>query len=117
VTNVDSLQDFNGVLYVGTETSNIGTVYTYTKTSGQSYALKFSSVLGNNASISFIGGQQVDGNSTNTGSFVFSNGMISGAGAYDVAEDYPTRDDSLQPGDLVSIDTGEVGFVRKSRGL
>ena len=39
------------------------------------------------------------------------------SGSYDIAEDYPTRDDTLEPGDLVSIDEYERTFVRKSEGL
>jgi hypothetical protein len=49
----------------------------------------------------------------------FGNATISGrlttsGGNYDVAEDYPTRDMSLEPGDIVSVDSSESGFVVKS---
>ncbi|MBI4033389.1 carbohydrate binding domain-containing protein [Candidatus Saccharibacteria bacterium] len=114
--SVDTLISFNGSLYVGTEdtASNNGSVYTYTKTSGNSYSLQFSSDGSNTGGISFVGGQQANGNANNTGSFLFTHGIASTAGAYDVAEDYPTRDESLKPGDLVSIDQSETGFVRRT---
>jgi signal peptidase I len=51
-----------------------------------------------------------------TGSFLFSHGINTTTGAYDIAEDYPTRDDTLQPGDLVAIDPNETGFVKKATG-
>ncbi|KKP80280.1 MAG: putative outer membrane protein, partial [Candidatus Levybacteria bacterium GW2011_GWB1_35_5] len=53
-------------------------------------------------------------NAGNGGAFVFSHGIQTKNGSYDVAEDYPTRDDSLEPGDLVAIDTKERGFVKRS---
>jgi hypothetical protein len=117
VTSVTSLQEFNGVLYVGTETSAIGAVYSFTRTSNQSYSLNFSSSLGNNGGINFIQDQQISANSTSTGSFYFTHGIISASGAYDLAEDYPTRDITLKAGDLVATDPNEVGFVRKAAGL
>jgi hypothetical protein len=51
----------------------------------------------------------------------FGNATISGTlttvgGNYDLAEDYPTRDNSLVAGDLLSIDPAESGFVKKSSG-
>jgi hypothetical protein len=49
-----------------------------------------------------------------TGVFGFSHSIASLTGAYDLAEDYPTRDDSLTAGDVVMIDPYESGFVRKS---
>jgi hypothetical protein len=54
---------------------------------------------------------------SSTGSFLFSHGILSTTGAYDLAEDYATRDDSLAAGDLITIDPYETGFVRKSTGL
>jgi hypothetical protein len=50
------------------------------------------------------------------GSFMFSTGITTTGGAYDVAEDYPTRDDQLRPGDVVEIEPGEKSYVRRSSG-
>jgi len=48
------------------------------------------------------------------GSFKFSHGIITDAGAYDLAEVYPTLDTSLQAGDVVALDEANYGMVRKS---
>jgi hypothetical protein len=116
VQQVDSLVVYNSSLYVGTETSNIGSMYVWTKTSGNSYTLSFSAdSTGSSAgTIGFVAGTQIDSASKGSGSFVFSNGILTTSGSYDIAEDYPTRDNDLKPGDLVSIDTNEVGFVKRT---
>jgi hypothetical protein len=36
--------------------------------------------------------------------------------AFDYAEDYPTYDTSLKPGDLVMIDPDNVDFVKRADG-
>ncbi len=48
------------------------------------------------------------------GSFKFSHGIITDAGAYDLAEVYPTMDSTLQAGDVVALDEANYGMVRKS---
>jgi hypothetical protein len=70
----------------------------------------------NEGAISFLAEQNPFNNTGNigTGSFLFTHGITTATGAYDLAEDYPTRDDSLQAGDVVSIDPNEYGFVRKT---
>lgn len=94
-------------------------MYKYTVFDNQSYDLLFrtgsqqNGIL-NGGSISFNAG--ATGNTIqggNTGSFVFSHGILSSTEA-DVAEDYPTRDDSLMVGDIVSIDPNESTFIRKT---
>jgi hypothetical protein len=70
----------------------------------------------NQASISFSANLQGSNNigAGGTGSFLFTHGIMTTTGAYDLAEDYPTRDDSLKAGELVSIDPSEYGFVKKT---
>ena len=131
--NIDGIRSmivFNNLLFVGTEESAAAEVYTFSASEGQSYALKFwaasdnagsteQSGYPNQGQITFQAEQNGNnpGESASTGSFIFSNGILTASGAYDVAEDYPTRDDTLKPGDLVSIDPHETGFVRKASGL
>ncbi len=116
VNNVTSLIEFNRNLYVGTDdsTNGVGAVYRYNKTSSSSYALNFSSTPGNTGSLSFVGDVQTSSAGAGTGAFVLSHGIMTTSGSYDVAEDYPTRDTTLKPGDLVSIDPNETGFVRRT---
>ena len=119
----------NNALYLGTNEGNSAEVYKYTVTEAQSYALKFNAVSDNNGAaeassnlnlglLSFVAENQpfATTGSPNTGAFQFSHGIVTAFGAYDIAEDYPTRDDTLQPGDLVSVDPNEKGFVQKSAG-
>lgn len=131
IDKVNALMPYNGSLFVGTgknapTVSSAAEVYTFTNTTDQSYALKFHAAsswtseqngLTNDGSIWFEASPsgQVNSSITGTGSFIFSNGIITGSGAYDVAEDYPTRDTSIKPGDLVSIDPHEKGLVRRSQ--
>jgi hypothetical protein len=124
------LQQYGSDLLAFTDEYNGGTskaeVIKYTTVTDQSYALKFhaaSSLLGgeqngllNEASITFVASSSsswYQGAQT-TGNFIFSHGIRTAYGAYDVAEDYPTRDDSLEVGDVVAVDTREQGMVVKS---
>lgn len=116
-TDVDSLSAmiaFNGTLYLGTSESGIGSVYTWSKTFTNSYALKFDSGSGNYGSISFVGNQTGDSNADNMGSFLFSHSLVSTTGAYDIAEDYPTREQGLVAGDVLSLNPNETGLVVRS---
>ena len=113
---VDTLMEYNGTLYVGTEEStNIGAVYTWYKNSTNSYALKFDSGSANYGEISFVGNQQVANHAGHMGTFLFSNSISMVTGAFDYAEDYPTVDDSLEAGDIVQIDPENKQYVRKSQ--
>jgi hypothetical protein len=117
---------FNNALYIGTSKTGAGEIYTYSAIEGQSYQLQFGassdqagsteqSGFPNLGSISFLAEQQGNSNlgiGNVTGSFLFSHGINTITGAYDVAEDYPTRDDGLEAGSLVSIDPAERGFVK-----
>lgn len=117
----------NGDLVIGT--IELGRAEIYKNTTNpidSSYAIKFHakpSIAGgeqnsvsNYASIFFMASASANlgSNAGNGGAFVFSHGIQTKNGSYDVAEDYPTRDDLLEPGDLVAIDTSERGFVKRS---
>ncbi len=116
VNDASALIAFNGSLYVGTydDADNIGSVYVWSKTYTNSYALKFDSGGGNYASISFVGAETGQNNTSNMGSFLFSHGIVSTTGAYDLAEDYPTREQGLVAGDVLSLDPHESGLVIKT---
>jgi hypothetical protein len=128
IDGVTTMMPFNDKLFVGTTETDKGEVYSYSMVEGQSRALYFNapsdnagsteqSGFPNQASIFFAAEQNGTSNlQGTTGSFIFSHGINTSTGAYDVAEDYPTRDDTLRPGDLVSIDPNERGFVRKATG-
>ncbi len=114
---------FAGILE-GTSTQG----YQYSSSIDQSYAIKFNAYSGiaggeqnlneNLGQIFFVASLSANLNNRqgNTGAFVFSHNLVTNNGSYDVAEDYPTRDETLEPGDLVSVDTNERGFVKKSEG-
>lgn len=130
-TNIDgiaTLIQYNSNLFAGTWEGTTGEGYTYSVFIDQSYALKFNANASqgggvqngnqNQAQIYFVASLSANLNNKqgNTGAFVFSHSIVTNNGSYDVAEDYPTRDDTLEPGDVVSIETNERGFVRKSNG-
>lgn len=128
ITGVLSMAVFNDDLWLGTEKATGAEVYSFNMTEGQSYDLAFEANSDNADAIQ--NGQKNKGwiqfqaeetayNNTgniNTGKFVLSHGINTVTGAYDLAEDYPTHDDMLAPGDLVSLDTSEKGFVRRAHG-
>ncbi|HLD01259.1 MAG TPA: MerR family transcriptional regulator, partial [Patescibacteria group bacterium] len=127
---VTMLNSYNDTLFAGTHEIMKAEVYSVSGISlGKSYALKFHStpVLGggeqnsleNLGSIQFLASTSAQLNSAGgrTGSFLFSHSILTSTGAYDVAEDYPTRDETLEPGDIVSIDQNEREMVGKSKGV
>jgi hypothetical protein len=117
-TNVDSgatLMDLNGTLYVGTQELNGGGLYSFTKTNINSYSLMFESGTGANyGSISFVGNRQADSNSQGLGSFYINRPLSSTTGAFDYAEDYPTYDLFMGPGDLVAIDPMNPEHIKRA---
>ena len=131
INRVSTLVPFNGSLYAGTDESTKAEVYAFSGIEGLSFSLKFGAAsdnagateqsgFPNEGSISFLAEQQANaafGQGNATGSFLFSNGIVTAFGAYDIAEDYPTRDDSLEAGDVVAIDSNETGFVQKANGI
>jgi hypothetical protein len=128
-TNIDMVANmiqYNGNLYAGTYESGRAEVYSYNVVSDQSYALQFhaggvedggeQNSLLNTGSISFVASPSGQVNTTinGSGAFLFDHTIITNTGAYDYAEDYPTRDDSLSPGDIVALDENENGMVKKA---
>jgi hypothetical protein len=128
IDGVTTMAVLGDKLYIGTNESNSAEMYSYSRIEGQSRALIFNASSDNagsteqasypnQGSIIFTAESNAASNPQGgTGTFVFSHSMTTSTGAYDVAEDYPTRDDTLKPGDLVSIDPHETGFVRKASG-
>ncbi|HVA96097.1 MAG TPA: hypothetical protein VND99_00415 [Candidatus Acidoferrales bacterium] len=50
------------------------------------------------------------------GNATLSGTLTTSVGHYDVAEDYPTKDQSIAPGDILAIDQTNAGDVQKSTG-
>lgn len=127
IDGVVQLHASNGDLYAGTLEQGQAEVYKHTSSIDRSHQLEFhantqiaggeQNSLDNHASIFYLASASANlgSSNANTGAFIFSHGIQTRNGSYDVAEDYPTRDDTLEPGDLVSIDTDERGFVKKSQ--
>jgi hypothetical protein len=129
VYGISALQPLNTDLYAGTNFDlalkaevyklsnvNINKSYSITFHANPSMAGGEQSSNDNMASIFYLASASANlGNSSaNSGAFIFDHGIQTRNGSYDVAEDYPTRDNTLQPGDLVSIDQNERGFVKKT---
>jgi hypothetical protein len=108
IDEVSTMTAYNGTLYIGTyDLAGNGAVYTWSQTTQNSFALKFDSGSANYGQISFVGNQTTQsgtkGDASN-GSFLFSNSLILESGSFDYAEDFPTWDNSLNPGEVVQID-------------
>ena len=118
IDGISSLIEFNGNLYIGTDdgTNGVGGIYSWNKTAQNSYGLVFDSGSNNYGKISFVGDKQSNDNQSHFGSFQFSHSVSLVSGAFDVAEDYPTYDTTLEPGDAVMIDPANVDFVKKADG-
>ncbi len=119
VSGVGYLIQYNDTLWAGSRKSADGLMYSISRNDLQSYGLKFigssDGAYDNIGSFSFVSGSQGDGNFNNHGQFLLSHTLTTSAGAYDIAEDYQTRDDELVPGDVAAIDPGsESGFVRRA---
>lgn len=122
-TNVDDvtmLQPMNGVnegtqLYIGTQDStNIGSVYDWSKFKMQSYSLRMDSGNSNLGSLIFTGDDQAADNNGRLGKFLFSHAVNFAGGSFDYAEEYPTADLSLQPGEIVAVDPFNKEYVRRA---
>ncbi len=119
VDAVTSAVELGGVLYIGTQDSGgASSVYTWSKTSTNSYALKFQGVANDNTygSISFVRDQQAYDSNGRQGTFIFSNAVSLSTGAFDYAEDFPTYDTTVEAGDIVAIDPDNIDFVKKADG-
>ncbi|MCB9823024.1 hypothetical protein H6800_02010 [Candidatus Nomurabacteria bacterium] len=116
INSVSSLITKDGVMYLGTDdgTNGVGSVYTWSKQSQDSFALMFDSGSSNFGSISFSGDKQLSDNSGHYGAFTFSNGITTSGGAFDYAEDYPTLDSTLEPGEPVSVDQAHPEHVKRA---
>jgi hypothetical protein len=143
ISNIDVLIPWNGNLYAlthrgGGTARTVGSggpggleVYEYTgsELEQSSYAIKFHSTNPGDGTGGELGGFQNIGsiyfNATssasfnggnNQGSFIFSHGLQTTGGGFDVAEDYPTWDPDVGAGDVVAISPNEPGFIEKSSG-
>ena len=134
---VSTLAVYNNTLYAGVGSDggtnlNIAEVHSLTAIKDQSYALKFNASSSNGGTteqngfintgtISFLAQDSANNGSSGqtngagtTGTFLFSSGITTSFGAYDVAEDYPTSDSTLEAGNIVSIDPKISGYVKKA---
>ncbi len=114
ITGSRGLAVYNGSLYVGAN----GGIRIYTANPVQSYALKFKSGEGNEiASLWFQGnmssGQGIEGQQQH-GQFIFSHGIQTQTGAYDIAEEFPTWDYSIEAGDIVVASYSGNELIEKS---
>ncbi len=114
--------ELNGVLYAGRGNSNgDGQVYYYQKARESSYALKMEagsstgSMWFSSESFNYQGAGTAY--EAQTGAFKFSHGLITEAGAYDLAEMYPTLDASIGAGDVVVLDAENEGYVKRSESI
>ena len=111
--------ELNGVLYAGrgNATGN-GQVYYYQKAREASHALRMEagsstgSMWFSSESLNYQGaGTDYE---AQTGAFKFSHGLITEAGAYDLAEMYPTLDGGISAGEVVVLDKDNPGYIKKS---
>ncbi len=114
--------ELNGVLYAGRgNASGNGQVYYYQKARESSYALKMEagsstgSMWFSSESFNYQGAGTAY--EAQTGAFKFSHGLITEAGAYDLAEMYPTLDASIGAGDVVVLDAENEGYVKRSGSI
>ncbi len=117
VDGITALQELNGTLYVGIDDGTAGkaSVYTFTKAEDQSYALRFEGPSTNYGAIRFVGSEQALDNQGRQGTFNFSHGITMSSGAFDYAEDYPTLDSDLEPGEPVAVDPAFPEHVKRAK--
>ncbi len=114
VDTISMMQEFNGTMYIGVEEADEGAVYTWTKTESNSYALRFDSGNSNYGAFYFVGTEQVADNFNQHGTFRFTHSVSLTSGAFDYAEDYPTLDSSLLPGEPVAVDPDHADHVKRA---
>ncbi len=114
-----SFAQYNGYLYAGRgNAAGNGQVWYYRREKSMSNALSMNagrslgSMWFDEDSLDSLGPGSSD--SFAKAAFKFSHGIITDAGAYDLAETYPTNDSSLEPGEVVSIDENNQGYVHRS---
>ena len=124
---VTSLAEWNGELYVGfgddTDDGDVYRMSTHPQAT-TSYGLNFAADdgTGKNATGTIwfeardILGSQFDDETgvINPGTFMMSHALITNAGNYDIAEDYPTTDTEVESGTIMAFDPGNPGGVTKA---
>ncbi len=118
---------YNGQLYAGFG-SSAGDADVYRMgnypDAQNSYGLNFSSTQAGVSAIGtmwFEAGDMFSGyyddstGDTNAGIFKLSHSLVTAAGAYDVAEDYPSYDEDLKAGDILAYDTQNPGYLTKAK--
>ncbi|MBP6912481.1 MAG: hypothetical protein KBB86_00945, partial [Candidatus Pacebacteria bacterium] len=114
---VSAMIEYNGQMFIGTDdgANGVASVYSWSKTSSDSYGLQFDSGSSNYGKISFKLSPQAN-TEKYSGAFNFSHSVNMQSNAFDYAEDYPTYDTSLKPGDVVMIDPDNVDFIKRADG-
>lgn len=120
--SIITLAEYNSKLYGGQGNgSGDGDIYTYTEARTTTVPLVFRVGSGTSQQEGSLWFENEDsygnpGGQGGDGVFKLSHSLITTAGAYDVAEDYSTRDETLAAGDLVAADPNESGMVKKASG-
>ncbi len=101
--SVYDFAEFNGYLYAGrgNATGN-GQVWYYQRDRTASGALSFEA--GSSTGSMWFANE----------SFMFSHSLITEAGAFDLAESYPTLSNDLQAGEVVVLDQDNEGYVKRA---
>ncbi len=113
---ISAVSVFNGKLYAGQGSgSGDGDIYMMTSAATSSYAMTFTADSATGSlwfSNEDVYGTYSDGQ---YGVFKLSHALITNAGAYDVAEDYPTTEQDLESGDILAYDQSrEGGYLKRA---
>jgi chromosome segregation ATPase/tetratricopeptide (TPR) repeat protein len=108
---------YKGMLYAGRgSSSGDGQVWYYRTARTASQNLRFEA--GSSAGSMWFDEDAYNtpglGGADSAGAFKLSHGLITEAGAYDLAEMYPIIDTTIAVGDVVVLDENNEGFVRKA---
>jgi hypothetical protein len=113
---ITSFAVYNGKLYAGQGNSTgDGDVLYMNQAATTSYPLRFAA--GNSEGTLWFSDESLwgaAGPNGEVGVFKMSHALVTTAGSFDVAEDYPTADKSLEPGDIVAYDTRYDGYLKKA---